>query len=74
MGEKKVTAPLPGTILKIKVDVGQKVSPRDVILIIEAMKMENEIDASVSGEVKEVYVKERQTVKTGAPLVSISIS
>ena len=67
-----VTAPMPGTILKIRVSVGRKVAVGDVLLTLEAMKMENEISSPVSGTVKEVHVKEGDSANTGDKLISIS--
>jgi len=67
-----VTAPMPGTILKVHVSVGKKVEAGDVLFTLEAMKMENEISSPVSGTAKEVPVKEGQAVNTGDVLVVIS--
>lgn len=66
-----VNAPMPGNILKVNVAPGQAVKEGDVLLILEAMKMENEIMASCSGTVSQVFVTKGATVETGAPLVSI---
>jgi glutaconyl-CoA decarboxylase len=68
---EKVVAPLPGTVTEIKVNEGAAVAARDGLLIIEAMKMENEIEASVVGTVKQVCVSPGQTVKAGEVLVVI---
>ncbi len=67
--QKIVKAALPGTILKIIVSPGDRVSAGDTLLILEAMKMENEIVAPSSGVVKEIRVKEGQKVETGDVLV-----
>lgn len=67
-----VTAPMPGTILKVHVSVDRKVKAGDVLFTLEAMKMENEISSPVSGTVKELSVKEGQAVNTGDVLVVIS--
>lgn len=66
-----VTAPMPGTILKVHVSPGDQVKVGDVLLVLEAMKMENEISSPVSGVVKNVFVKERESVGTGDALVEI---
>lgn len=66
-----VTAPMPGTILKVNVTQGQKVKSGDVLCVLEAMKMENEIMASKDGTVTQVVVSKGSSVDTGAPLVVI---
>ena len=66
-----VNAPMPGTILKVNVSAGQAVKEGDVLVILEAMKMENEIMAPKSGTVSQVLVSKGSTVETGAPLVVI---
>jgi len=62
---------MPGKILKVMVSVGAAVNAGDVVLILEAMKMENEIMANVGGTVKEVRTKEGDSVNTGDVLVVI---
>ena len=66
-----VNAPMPGTILKVNVQNGQSVKEGDVLCILEAMKMENEIMAPKSGTVTQVVVAKGTKVDTGAPLVFI---
>lgn len=66
-----VTAPMPGTILKVHVSVGDTVAVGDVLLMLEAMKMENEISSPVSGVIREVHVREGQSVNAGDVLVVI---
>ena len=66
-----ITAPMPGTILKVNVAQGQAVKEGDVLCILEAMKMENEILAPKNGSVTQVLVSKGSTVDTGAPLVVI---
>ncbi len=66
-----VNAPMPGTILKVNVQNGQAVKEGDVLCILEAMKMENEIMAPKSGTVTQVVVSKGSKVDTGAPLVVI---
>ena len=66
-----VDSPMPGTILKVNVSAGQAVKEGDVLVILEAMKMENEIMAPKSGTVTQVVVEKGANVETGAPLVFI---
>jgi pyruvate carboxylase subunit B len=69
--EGTVVSPMQGAILKISVTVGDKVKAGDVIAILEAMKMENEVCTNLDGVVKEIYVKEGQTVESGVPIALI---
>lgn len=64
-------APLPGTITEIKVQVGQQVSVGDVVLVLEAMKMQNNIEAEYAGTVTSVTVKPGDTVMEGTVLLTI---
>ena len=66
-----VNAPMPGTILKVNVQNGQAVKEGDVLVVLEAMKMENEILAPKSGTVTQVLVSKGSSVDTGAPMVVI---
>lgn len=72
-GKNILTAPLPGKILKVLTSPGAKVKKGDLLLTIEAMKMENEFFASSDGIIKEVYVTPGQTVETGEKLISIEV-
>lgn len=67
-----VTSPMPGTILDVKVKEGDEVKKGQVLMVLEAMKMENEIIASSDGKVKTVYVQKGASVNTGDPLVELS--
>ena len=67
-----VKSPMPGNILKINVTVGQKVNEGDTLLVLEAMKMENEIASPKAGTVAQIIVSKGTVVETGAPLVVIS--
>lgn len=67
----KVTAPMPGTILDIKVAEGASVKEGDVVAVLEAMKMENEIIASVSGKVLSVNTSKGASVDSGDLIATI---
>ncbi len=67
-----ITSPMPGNILKINVTQGQKVNEGDVLIVLEAMKMENEISATKSGTVAQISVTKGAVVETGTPLVVIA--
>ncbi|MBQ7801213.1 MAG: biotin/lipoyl-binding protein [Oscillospiraceae bacterium] len=66
-----VNAPMPGNILKVNVTAGQAIKAGQVLVVLEAMKMENEIMAPKDGTVTQVLVSKGSTVDTGAPLVVI---
>ena len=67
-----VKSPMPGNILKINVSLGQKVNEGDALLILEAMKMENEVVAPKSGMIAQIIVSKGAVVETGAPLIVIA--
>ena len=66
-----VTAPMPGAILKVNVTAGQAVKAGDVLCVLEAMKMENDITAPKDGTVTQVVTSKGASVSTGDPLVVI---
>ena len=68
---EKVTAPMPGTILDVKVSNGASVSKGDVIMVLEAMKMENDIVAPCDGTVTSIVVKKGDTVQSGDTLATV---
>ena len=68
----KVLSPMPGIILSVNVQVGQHVKAGDVLLVLEAMKMENEIVAAADGVVRQVFAQKGSTVDTDAVLVILS--
>ena len=71
-GVSAVRAPLPGTINDIKVTVGQAVKKGETVVVLEAMKMENNIDSDRDGKIQEVKVQKGDTVMEGAILVTIA--
>lgn len=71
-GANSVTAPMPGTINAVKVTSGQQVKKGDVLFILEAMKMENEIYADKDGKVGQIFVQKGASVNTGAPLCDLN--
>ena len=66
-----VTAPMPGKVVKIRVKPGDEVKADTTLVILEAMKMENEILAGVNGTVKEIRVKQGESVEGGKVLVVV---
>lgn len=70
-GGAPVTAPMPGKILKVSVSVGAAVKEGDLVLILEAMKMENEIFSPADGVVKEIRARDGETVNTGDVMMVI---
>ncbi len=71
-GGVKVEAPMPGTVLKVNVKVGDSVKSGDTVLVLEAMKMENEIAAPQDGVVASINVSQGATVETGDVLVTLN--
>ena len=71
-GSKTVTAPMPGTVVSIKVNVGDKVESGTLVAVLEAMKMENEIFAGADGVVASINANAGDSVNTGDVLVSIN--
>ncbi|HEX8696058.1 MAG TPA: biotin/lipoyl-containing protein [Longimicrobium sp.] len=67
--DRTVAAPMPGLVVKIEVEVGQQVKAGQGVIVVEAMKMENELKAPADGVVAKILVQERQTVEKGAPLI-----
>ena len=71
-GGEAVNSPMPGTILSVNVKAGDAVKAGDVLMILEAMKMENEICAPCDGTVASVSVNQGATVETGTALCTIA--
>ena len=65
-------APLPGTVTEVKVQVGQTIAVGDTVLVLEAMKMQNNIESDYAGQVTSVLVKPGDTVMEGAVLLTIA--
>ena len=70
-GELRVLAPMPGRVLRVLVKAGDTVSVRQGLVVVEAMKMENEITSSKDGRVKEVAVSDGQSVEAGRLLLVV---
>lgn len=70
-GPQRVTAPMPGKVLRVLVAAGDEVQPRQGLVVVEAMKMENELRAARGGRVKEVAAQEGQSVEAGTVLVVV---
>ncbi|MBQ7352655.1 MAG: biotin/lipoyl-binding protein [Clostridia bacterium] len=71
-GNQTITAPMPGNILKVNVSNGQAVKKGDILMILEAMKMENEILAPADATVASVNVSANQTVESGTVLCTLN--
>ena len=71
-GGVKVNSPMPGKILAVKASVGQSVKKGDVLLILEAMKMENEVVAPQDGTVASINVSEGASVESGDVLATLN--
>lgn len=67
----KVTAPMPGTILDIKVSVGDTVSAGQAICVLEAMKMENDVNSPIAGKVLSINTTKGSAVETGAVIAVV---
>jgi len=72
VGEGVVCAPMPGKVLRVLVREGDRVKVGQGLLVLEAMKMENEIPAPKDGVIKKILIKEGDTVDTGQPLIEIA--
>lgn len=73
-GPQKILAPMPGKIVRVLARPGDTVQPRQSIVVVEAMKMENELRATRDGVVTEVLVREGQSVEAGALLAIVAAS
>ena len=64
-------APLPGTVTEVKVNVGDTVKVGDIVMVLEAMKMQNNIESEFEGTVTSITVKQGENVMEGATLMTI---
>jgi biotin carboxyl carrier protein len=71
-GAEIIAAPMPGTILEVKVQAGDQIARGQLLMILEAMKMENEILAPHDGTVAEVRAVKGASVNAGDPLVVLA--
>jgi biotin carboxyl carrier protein len=71
VGSGSVSSPMPGRVVKIPVKEGQDVKKNQVLVIVEAMKMENPLRSSVAGKVKKVHYAEGDLVDAGMPIVEV---
>jgi acetyl-CoA/propionyl-CoA carboxylase biotin carboxyl carrier protein len=71
-GPRTVRSIMPGIVLSLRVEVGASVAVKDALLVVEAMKMQNEIRAEVAGTITKIHVKAGQSVAAGAPLLEIA--
>ena len=67
----EVSTPMPGKVVKILVSVGEKVEAKQPLVIVESMKMENEIKAPVDSEIKSIHFKDGDLVEPGSPIIKL---
>ncbi len=70
-GKAMVTSPMPGKVVKLLVSEGEEVRADQGVIVVEAMKMENELRSAVPGTVKEIFVTEGEVVESGAKLLLV---
>jgi biotin carboxyl carrier protein len=70
-GKAMLTSPMPGKVVKLLAKEGQEVEAGQGVIVVEAMKMENELKSAVAGKVKEIFVEEGQVVESGAKLLLV---
>jgi biotin carboxyl carrier protein len=71
-GRQQIVAPMPGKVVRVLVEAGDKVEAGQGLVVVEAMKMQNEIRATKSGQAERLLVREGQTVSAGEPLLVIT--
>ncbi|OGP34745.1 MAG: hypothetical protein A2X88_04655 [Deltaproteobacteria bacterium GWC2_65_14] len=70
-GKALLTSPMPGKVVKLLVKGGEEVQVDQGVIVVEAMKMENELKSALAGKVKEIFVKEGEIVESGAKLLLV---
>ena len=70
-GKALITSPMPGKVVKLLVGEGEEVQADQGVIVVEAMKMENELKSALAGKVKEIFVKEGEVVESGAKLLLV---
>jgi len=70
-GKAMVSSPMPGKVVKLLVNEGEEVRADQGVIVVEAMKMENELKSAIAGKVKEIFVKEGEVVESGAKLLLV---
>ncbi len=70
-GKAMVTSPMPGKVVKLLVAEGEEVQSDQGVIVVEAMKMENELKSAIAGRVKEIFVREGDVVESGAKLLLV---
>jgi len=70
-GKALITSPMPGKVVKLLVDEGEEVRSDQGVIVVEAMKMENELKSAIAGKVKEIFVQEGEVVESGAKLLLV---
>jgi biotin carboxyl carrier protein len=71
VGKALVTSPMPGKVVKLLVEEGEEVKADQGVIVVEAMKMENELKSAIGGKVMEIFVKEGEVVESGAKLLLV---
>lgn len=70
-GDRAIIAPMPGKVIAVKVNVGDRVTKGQELLIVEAMKMHNPVLAANDGVVQKIFVKAGDPIQTGMPLIAV---
>ena len=73
MAEVAIESPITGVIVEISVSVGEEVSDGDLLVVIESMKMENEILSEYDGTVKEIFIRQNQNISQEDPMLILSL-